>query len=524
MMSQPRQPLQAAGNDSRTKHRRRTASSLMTMSKNSRSFSGLSFILLVTSLLLLQELVMVVNAQETAGVSSSSSSLSSSLQRTERQEFISSSTTSAFHNRRRNLSSSSQKSKQASSSSEDDKKDESKSTPSATVGSIETQKTDTVDVVSAINIDKNDDDNQTPVKSINVTAISMTTCVKIEYAVSYLTNLDWKDIDIRNENNGQGNNKNIWLDVYLFELVLLPASLAMVFFGSQLLLPVCTMTAAGLGIFCIFHFVNNYFKGGLDCPMKLALSGVSATLCAMGAAAFVRFGLFTLGTVSAGGMSYLFFDAFPDLDPGLNMTAAVAASGGETASKVTEAALASDISPHAWVITILLAMAGGLFLRLYEQASLEVLTAVLGGVGVSYSVHAFLLSQHVDLDRSVVFLIASIVTMIGSRFQRNRRLRIMELQANPYHDYKGQLPVHMPPQPPPPPVIQPAGPPVQANPNLSLNNWNQLQQSLSSTNHLLQQQRQNDNANEMEAMAEELTNLLTSFQERIQERDRSKKQ
>ena len=352
-----------------------------------------------------------------------------------------------------------------------------------------------------------------PIKSFNVTAISMTTCVKIEYAVSYLTNLDWKAIDI-----GQQKQTSTWSDMYLLQLIILPASLNMVFFGSQLLLPVCTMTAAGLGVFCIFHFVDNYFKHGLDCPMKLALSGVSATLAAMGAAAFVRFGLFTLGTVSAGGLSYLFFDAFPDLDPGLNATTI------DAMSKATDA-LQSDLSPHAWVITILLALAGGLFLRLYEQASLEVLTAILGGVGVSYSAHAFLLSRHVDLDRSVVFLIASAVALIGWRFQRNRRLRLAGFHSNPYHDYKGHLPVHAPPPPQSP--MQQIASPIGTNPNLSLSNWNQLQYSLYSTNHLLQQQRKSgggSGGNEMEAMAEELTNLLNSFQERIQERERSKRQ
>lgn len=344
-------------------------------------------------------------------------------------------------------------------------------------------------------------------KSFNVTAISMTTCVKIEYAVSYLTSLDWKDIDIV----GQDGQSKVWSDVYLLQLVLLPSSLTMVFFGSQLLLPVCTMTAAGLGVFCIFHFVDNYSRNGLDCPMKLALSGVSATLAAMGAAAFVRFGLFTLGTVSAGGMSYLFFDAFPDLDPGLNMTL--------NATLTSEVTLESDLSPHAWIITILLAVAGGLLLRLYEQASLEVLTAILGGVGVSYSAHAFFLSQHVDLDRSVVFLIASFSALIGCKFQRTRRLRLMDIQGNPYHDYKGQLPVHAPPPP-----MQPIPSPVENNPNLSVSNWIQLQHSLYSTNNLLQQQRQNAASNEMEAMAEELTNLLNSFQERIQEQEQSKNQ
>lgn len=355
--------------------------------------------------------------------------------------------------------------------------------------------------------------------SINVTALSMTTCVKIEYAISFLTSLDWKDIEIGAVPDPESDKSKIWLDVYLLQLVLLPASLAMAFYGSQLVLPVCAMTAAGLGIFVVFHFVNSYIRGGLDCPMKLALSTVSATLAAMCAAAFVRFGLFTLGTVSAGVGSYLFFDAFPHLDPGLM-------SNATAASTMTIGSLSSDISPHAWVITVLVALASGLFLRLYEQASLEVLTCILGGVGVSYSAHAFLLAQHVDLDRSVVFLIASAVSFVGLRFQRERRLRIVAAGAsNPYQDYKGHpappssLPMAFPPTAFAAPV--PLG---DANPNMSFATWNQLQSSLQSTNQLLHQQSQAFHANEMEQQVEDLTNLLNSFQERMEDRDHAKDQ
>jgi hypothetical protein len=208
-------------------------------------------------------------------------------------------------------------------------------------------------------------------------------------------------------------SKKLWVDVYFFDIRVFPISFVAAFFGSSLLLPACTMTAAGLGVFLVFHIVNEYVRGGLECQMKLALSGVSAVLAAMGAAAFVRFGLFTLGAVTCGVGSYLFFDAFPEFDPGHMIILQENHSASQIIDAASSLSETSDISPYAWVITIIVALMGGLLLRVYEQNSLEVITAVLGGVGVSYSVHTFVIIQGGKLDRSIAFLIASAVAIVG---------------------------------------------------------------------------------------------------------------
>jgi len=124
----------------------------------------------------------------------------------------------------------------------------------------------------------------------------------------------------------------------------------------------------------------------------------------MMATTFVRFGLFSLGALAAGVVSYLLFDAFPIIDVGATSE------------------LDSDLSSFAWVVTIVMGCLGGIMLRWYEEASLELVTATLGGIGCAYSIHTVVIIQgQSQLDRSVIFLLAVCMATIGCKFQRRRR-------------------------------------------------------------------------------------------------------
>lgn len=326
--------------------------------------------------------------------------------------------------------------------------------------------------------------------SFNATDMALSACEKIEYSVLYVTSLDFDESFFQVVQTKR--QSKFWFDVYLIQIIAFPTSLALAFFGSKLLLPACTMTAAALGVFVVFHFVNNYFRGGLDCQMKLALSGVSAALAAMGAAAFVRFGLFALGTFSAGLGAYSFFDAFPDFDPGNVIDPSIIPA---MTDKVAES---SDISPYAWIVVIFLAVCGGLFLRLYEEFSLEAITAICGGVGVSYCAHTVVIIQGGVLDRSIVFLIATAIAGMGWRFQRRRRLnRLERIPLSPYRDYSdsGTLP-------------------HTYDTNFNRDSWRDLQRKIDVTHDLLAKNRQ------MDDIASELSDMLNSFQDRIKERSK----
>jgi len=385
----------------------------------------------------------------------------------------------------------------------------------------------------------------------NFTAISLTACEKIEMAVSFLTSLDFDkafmNLTLTNLELAANNTytsrtsrktrrntpRSYYLDVYLLQIIITPLSLAMVLFGSNLLLPTCCLAAAALGVFIVFHLVNYMSKSSslllrsidLDCQMKLAFSAVSATISAMAASTFVRFGLFSVGALAAGGGSYLILDAFPFLDPtrennvlqhdnGIDATVELHGVGNQE----------SELSAFGWIATIVAGVCGGIMLRWYEQASLEVVTSVVGGVGCAYSLHSFVIIQGGQLHRSLVFLVASFIAMFGWRFQRGRRLRRDEYYHKKSYDEQPQssvpqsqysyaaLPMQPQRQPPPPPPAA-AALPLQPQPQ-SMVSLDQLQNTLSSLQGLLQGANQSTtttNAGQQGPSSEEIVELTQSL-------------
>ncbi|CAB9496649.1 expressed unknown protein [Seminavis robusta] len=388
--------------------------------------------------------------------------------------------------------------------------------------------------------------NLVPDVDFNVTAISLTACEQIEMAVTFLTSLDFdnnfqqnwttkvkqaidaatakdansKDAADKAESQQDSNQRRAMWDVYLLQIIVTPMSLAMGFFGSNLLLPTCCLAAAGLGVFLVFHFLNQLGQSSskyaiffqFDCQMKLALGIVSASISAMMANFFVRFGLFSLGALAAGGGAYLVLDAFPFLDPTREgATDLMMYSYNSNASASYNAAVstlhhnhsgASELTAFGWVVTTMMGMWGGLFLRWYEQASLEVVTAIMGGVGFAYSLHTMVVVQGGQLGRSIVFLIANFMTFFGWRYQRRRRL-----YRDEYSHKKNEQPQQQPSYAP-----VPTSPPSQAPAS-----WDQLQNTVYSMQGLLQRSNQVQQPQAQPApSAEQIVELTQSLQSLIQ--------
>lgn len=359
---------------------------------------------------------------------------------------------------------------------------------------------------------------------VNATALSLGACEKIDLSIAYLTSLDL-DSSFTNYSflTSNSQKESAYIDVYILQLIITPISFGLLFFGSFLILPTCILAATGIGIFAVFHVLDNLWLAraanisgtGLDCPMKLALSCISAFLAAMMATTFVRFGLFSLGALAAGVVSYLLFDAFPMLDLG-------------AISEVD-----SDLSSFAWIVTILMGCLGGVLLRWYEEASLELVTATLGGIGCAYSIHTVVIIQgNSQLDRSVVFLLAVGLATIGCRFQRRRRFN----RYAAYHQLKKEEeevpapPPHyaMPaPAAPPPPLyaMPPAAPPqqpamipmemIQPQIHQAGPTWSQVQHSINHAVKGLADSQANDNNGPSSEQIKELTQSLNSLLARM---------
>ena len=290
--------------------------------------------------------------------------------------------------------------------------------------------------------------NFSPQDTESFNKFSMTACQKIDMAIKFITSLDFeehfqktlkyyaKEEDATTTSTSRKESEKMhseeskfYTEVYLLQMVFLPFSILMLLFGCSFFYPTCILCAATIGLLGVFDLVEKLLRFHLDCPMKLALSVVAAFLCAVLAVSFFRFGLFCFGSVCVGGTVYLLMDSFPQyLDPGVVVFDPTAATGAAVKSSDVIQSVSNDLSASAWIIIVLFSIMGGMLLRYYEQATLELMTAGIGGIGCSYSIHTFFLVRGKVLDPAIVFLLAFFLAMAGWRFQRYRRLRSHQYQ------------------------------------------------------------------------------------------------
>jgi hypothetical protein len=254
----------------------------------------------------------------------------------------------------------------------------------------------------------------TTTTSFNATAFSFTACEKIDMALKFITSLDFDEHFHKALTASPTASESDFLaTIYLLQWILTPISLGLLLFGASLFLHTCVLCAATGGLLTVFGLVDTLLPFRVDCPMKLALSVVAAFICAVMATAFFRFALFSFGSLTVGGVAYVIFDTFPRLDPGV-VYFGTTSTGSDAVQQQQQQLPTGDLSTVAWVITVFLGGGGGMLLRYYEQETLEIMTAGLGGVGCAYSIHTFLFLNQTTLDPSVVFLLAFFISVGGT--------------------------------------------------------------------------------------------------------------
>lgn len=268
------------------------------------------------------------------------------------------------------------------------------------------------------------DKNETATIGLKASEFTFSACEKLDLALEFMTSLDFQEhfekvLAYSNPYDAKilvESESEIYGDIYILQLIFTPIFLALLLFGANLFLHTFVICAALFGLFGVFNGVERLLPTPLDCPMKLALSVIASVLCALMAASCFRVGLFALGSLAFGGAIYVVFDAFPQLDPGPIIFAP------KNAADTTELTMpTSDLSTAAMVTTFFFSMIGGVVLRYFEMAQLEIMTAGVGGVGCAYSLHTMSLVQGWVIDPSLVVLLAFFISLGGWKFQRNRR-------------------------------------------------------------------------------------------------------
>ena len=183
--------------------------------------------------------------------------------------------------------------------------------------------------------------------------------------------------------------------------------------GGKLIKPSCVLAAAAVGFWSVWNFLHMLVglaqvsetdpTGGLPCEARLIGALVVALLAAVLAFCVLKVGLFLLGAVAAGGTVFLFFEAFPQLDGGPSLVA--------------------NRSVMAWGIMLLAGLLGGLLVRCNSEKVLELVTALVGGLGFAHSVHGLVAVAGAELPGWGYVAIAIVTALPGWWLQRRERLK-----------------------------------------------------------------------------------------------------
>jgi hypothetical protein len=230
-------------------------------------------------------------------------------------------------------------------------------------------------------------------------------CIHAEAAINLVTYFATNSTsELQQQVGGEG---------VLLPLVLMVVSLVLAVRGGKLLKPSCMVAAAAVGWWLVWDLAHSLVglartsesdpTGGLSCEARLIGATVLALVAAMSSFCIIKIGLFLLGALAAGGMVYLSFEAFPQLDDGPSFVA--------------------NRSIMAWSITLLAGVLGGMLVRCNSMKVLELATSVAGGVGCAHSVHGLVAHAGDELPGAGYVAIAAVVAGPGWWLQRRARLK-----------------------------------------------------------------------------------------------------
>lgn len=190
----------------------------------------------------------------------------------------------------------------------------------------------------------------------------------------------------------------------LFAAATMALSAVLVFFGGVLFRFAAAAAAAAVSFYFAYGFARSE-RAGVSCEVGLIGAAVAALMAGGVAACLWKVGLFFAGAAAFAGGVHLIFLAHPGLHTAL------------------KAPLVLDKSVVYWGLLLAAIIAGGLLVRWHRKVVLEVVTSLIGGVGVAYSLSLLGRRADVHFPGWALILAASASLVAGVLAQRRIRRR-----------------------------------------------------------------------------------------------------
>lgn len=197
---------------------------------------------------------------------------------------------------------------------------------------------------------------------------------------------------------------------YIFPSIVVVCSVCFLCVGARILRPTVVVSAA-VGVFFAAYAIFMQLTM-VSCAVSLGSSAVLSLYTAIISSCVLKVGLFLLGSAAVAGSLHLTFVAIPVLDT-----------------------LTPSLGPRSiayYAVLVIGGLAGGVLIRFPTAATLEVVTSVIGGVGIGYAAHSVVtLSWGNNIPHLIYLAVAVLFTAAGIFHQRRRRRRVLTQPTPP---------------------------------------------------------------------------------------------
>lgn len=186
--------------------------------------------------------------------------------------------------------------------------------------------------------------------------------------------------------------------------VVLCMSIVLLVCGGRIFRVSAALAAALFGFWAAYSFIRTSSQD-VSCEASLAIGAGIGLLAALSTGCVMKAGLFFVGAAAFAALVHLIFSAFPSLH------------------EIGDQPTLAEKSFAYWGLLLLAAVAGGLTMRWNSKPILEIATALVGGAGFAYSLHAIADVADIEVENWVFMLSGIVASSVGILVQRHIRLR-----------------------------------------------------------------------------------------------------
>lgn len=223
--------------------------------------------------------------------------------------------------------------------------------------------------------------------------LNETVCLQVDYRLEQM--IDMRNVAAQHLDDPSG---------IIIPICIILVSVVCLVAGARLFRFTAAFAAFAFAFYAVYTF-GRTAGARVTCEVLLLMASVIAALSAFLASCIYKAGLFFVGAAATAFLVHLVFSTFPELH-----------GAGEQPTLANKSLL-------YWGMMLLAGITGGIILRWHSTPVLEVITACVGGAGLTYALHALTMEAGANVHEWVFVVCGVGAALVGVFVQRHVRVR-----------------------------------------------------------------------------------------------------